>query len=111
LAGLEVSSYPVPLSYSKFDLAVFMAEDQQGFVGYWVYATDVFERETVLRIGRQFERLVESAVCNPDMALALFDLLSEEEKRERQAASLKRKREQAKQLMFAKAEAVEIASE
>jgi len=73
LAGLQVDAFPLPVNSSKFDLSVFMAEDQDTLVGHWVYSTDLFERATILEMSRRFETLLESVLLNPDARLDSFD--------------------------------------
>jgi acyl carrier protein len=76
LDGLQVNPFPLPVTSSKFDLAVFMAEGQDGLVGHWVYSTDLFERATILEISRRFQTLLEKIVVSPDTPLDNFDVLS-----------------------------------
>jgi len=78
LAGLHVERFSLPLTSSKFDLAVFMAEAQDGLVGHWVYSTDLFERATILDMSRRFEMLLECVVLNPDKRLDNFNVSSVE---------------------------------
>jgi non-ribosomal peptide synthetase component F len=99
LAGLELSAFEMPLSHSKFDLAVFMAEREGRLTGYWVYRTSLFERETVRRIARHFETLLGSAVAQPGARLNALEMLSEDERLQRGAEQEERKRSGRAKLM------------
>ena len=82
LAGLQVDPFPLPLQSSKFDLALFMTEDRDGFAGHWVYSTDLFGRDTIVEMSRRFERLLETVVNNPETGLNIFSAQCREEKTE-----------------------------
>jgi hypothetical protein len=99
LAGLDVSEFEMPVAFSKFDLAVFMAEQENRLTGWWVYRKCLFERETVQRIAREFEALLRSAVAQPDSRLSTLDILSEAERQQREREQSERKRSERKKLM------------
>ncbi len=80
MAGLELVSFPMPVKYSKFDLAVFMTEREGKLSGYWVYSSDLFDRATILRFAGQFERLLTNAAAAPDTRISDLEMFSEEEK-------------------------------
>ena len=80
LAGLEGSSFGTHVESSKFDLAVFMVEGEQGLSASWVYKTDLFDSATVARMAAHYESLLGSIVARPDSRLSLLDFLTEEEK-------------------------------
>ncbi len=67
---------------SKFDLALFMEETEQGLVGNWVYKTDLFDAATITRLTSHFETLLESIVAQPDARLSALEMLTESEKRQ-----------------------------
>ena len=65
LAGLQVEFFDVPVTTSKFDLGVFVAERPDGLIGYWIYSTELFEQGTMQRMVRHFgnsvaERCIET---------------------------------------------------
>ena len=108
LTGLTLSSFEMPITRSKFDLAVFMVEDDTGLTGNWLYSTDLFERATILRMASHFETLLRSAVADPDARLSALEVLSEEEKRQRGAEKKQRKQSQLKKLMNVEPKAVSL---
>src|SRR6266536_3814225 len=61
-AGLELSLFPVPITRSKFDVAVFMQIAGAEMIAHWVYSTELFERSTILRMAGHFENLLRHAV-------------------------------------------------
>jgi amino acid adenylation domain-containing protein len=72
LAGLRVDPFHLPVTSSKFDLAVFIREDHDGFAGHWVYSVDLFDRDTIVQMSRRFELLLENLVANPEIRLDSF---------------------------------------
>jgi amino acid adenylation domain-containing protein len=110
IAGLELSAFEMPLSRSKFDLAVFMVETDSGLVGHWVYSTDLFDRSTIQRMAGHLEVLLGSAVAQPETRIAALEIFTESEKQERGAGTKQRKESQLKKLMTAAPKAVSFSS-
>jgi non-ribosomal peptide synthetase component F len=110
LAGLELSAFEMPLSRSKFDLAVFMVETDSGLIGHWVYSTDLFDRSTILRMAAHFETLLRSATSAPETRIGALELFTESEKQERGAETQQRKKSQLKKLMAVDPKAVSLSS-
>jgi non-ribosomal peptide synthetase component F len=110
LAGLEVSGFGSPLMYSKFDLAVFMSEQDGTLAGHWVYRTDLFEKSTIQRIAANFETLLASAASQPTARLSSLELLTEEEKKQRESEQEQRKQSQLKRLKGVEPKAANLAS-
>jgi amino acid adenylation domain-containing protein len=73
LSGLQVGPFDVPVTSSKFDLAVFVAEERDALVAHWTYSVDLFERATILEMGRRFETLLQELILNPDKPLGCFE--------------------------------------
>ena len=55
----------MPITRSKFDLAVFMSDNETEVGQNWVYSTELFERSTILRMAAHFENLLRNAVSTP----------------------------------------------
>ncbi|MEK8173701.1 condensation domain-containing protein [Streptomyces sp. M19] len=72
-----LTAEPVTLSSggAKFDLSLYLTEDAEGLHGHAVFATDLFDRRTVERMTRSFERLLEAAVAAPGRPFGELDLL------------------------------------
>ena len=87
LPGLAVAPHTSNIDISKFDLTVSFAETRgsdgapQGIYCALEYATDLFDRETVGRLGERLIRLFEAVVVDPRQAVGRIDLLDAEEHR------------------------------
>ncbi len=98
LAGLQVEPFEVPVTTSKFDMAVFVSERPEGLNGYWVYSTEIFERATILRMLSHFSNLVDSVLAQPDARLSALTMLSAQELAQQEADIMQRKQSQFKKL-------------
>jgi amino acid adenylation domain-containing protein len=94
LAGLQVDLFEVPITSSKFDMAVFLGETEQGLSIYWVYSTELFDQSTIQRIGRHFSTLMRSVCAQPDLRLSALTVLSPEEIEQQKAEKQQRKKSQ-----------------
>ncbi|MEW9702963.1 amino acid adenylation domain-containing protein, partial [Paenibacillus sp. SI8] len=72
--------YAVENHISKFDLSFEAKEAANNLSIHIEYSTNLFERETVERMGRHYLELLASIVEQPARKLAELDMLSEEEK-------------------------------
>ena len=70
LMGLAWSPMPSDHVTAKFDLAIFMHESAAGLVGVAEYATDLFERATIERWMRYFDRALAAIDAQPDLPLS-----------------------------------------
>jgi amino acid adenylation domain-containing protein len=98
LGGLVVEPFEVPVTTSKFDMALFVGERPDGLVGYWVYSTELFEQVTIQRMIRHWTNLLESAIAQPDARLSALTMLSPEELAQQQAEKKQRKHSQISKL-------------
>ena len=96
----------MPITRSKFDLAVFMVEGETGLSGSWLYSTDLFDRSTILRMAGHFETFLRNALADPDARLSALEIMSEEEKQQRGAEKKQRKQSQLKKLLAVEPKAV-----
>ncbi|MGV0103005.1 amino acid adenylation domain-containing protein [Nostoc sp. DSM 114160] len=64
---------------SKFDLTLFMEDDEQGLVATCEYNTDLFNADTIARMLVHFQTLLESIVSNPEQRIANLQLLTPSE--------------------------------
>jgi hypothetical protein len=111
LARLEITPFSLPLTRSKFDVAVFIRDKGPEVVEDWVYSTELFERNTILRLAAQFENLLRHAISSPDTRVSALEILSDEEKAEREASKTERKQSQRKKLISAEPRAIKLAQE
>ncbi len=111
LAGLQIEGFEVPVTTSKFDMAVFVAERPDELLGYWVYSTELFEQATIQRMIRHFGTLLQSAVAQPDLRLSALTMLSPEEIAQQEAEKKTRKQSQLKKLKTTAPEAVSLSTD
>ncbi|MEH1807642.1 amino acid adenylation domain-containing protein [Nostoc sp.] len=64
---------------SKFDLTLFMEDDEQGLVATCEYNTDLFNADTIARMLLHFQTLLESIVSNPEQRISDLQLLTPSE--------------------------------
>jgi amino acid adenylation domain-containing protein len=85
-AGLPQQEQPadgrlteVQLGISAFDMAVTLWEAGDAAVGQIEYSTDLFDDDTIARMLRHFEVLLEGIVDDPDRRISELPLLTEED--------------------------------
>lgn len=80
IEGAEVEVLPQQMNESKFDLAVF-AREQAGALSFeWVYATDLYRRETVEKFTASWHALLGRIVATPGWAVnALAPMQTQEQ--------------------------------
>jgi amino acid adenylation domain-containing protein len=66
---------------AQFDLTLMMAEESGTLRGWFEYARDLFDRETVRRLSVHFETLLRAVVAAPQLPLAALPLIGEDERR------------------------------
>ncbi|MCY1015594.1 non-ribosomal peptide synthase/polyketide synthase [Pyxidicoccus sp. MSG2] len=67
---------------SKFDLALLLADLEDGISGWLEYSTDLFDEATARRMGSHLVRLLESAVADAGQPISRLKLLGEDEQRQ-----------------------------
>src|SRR6185369_15380963 len=65
LAGSSVEPFKVTNASSRFDLALFVSERENGLEGLWRYNADLFAPETISKFAASFEILLTSIVAKP----------------------------------------------
>jgi amino acid adenylation domain-containing protein len=74
LAGATTRPVPVDLGLARFDLALELRVLEDGIEAEWGWNTDLFERETMLRLASDFKRLLGHSVADPSTRLLSFEL-------------------------------------
>jgi non-ribosomal peptide synthetase component F len=110
LAGLKVEPFEVPVTTSKFDMAVFMAERPDELIGYWVYSTELFEQKTIQSMMRHFTTLLQSVIALPGGRLSALAMLSPEEIKHQESDKQRRKESQSKRLKMSTPTAVSLSA-
>jgi non-ribosomal peptide synthetase component F len=80
LPGLTLSPLKLDLEVTRFDLECHLWERPEGLRGLLIYSTDLFEEETIERMGGHFQTLLAGIAADPDCAIAALPLLTEEER-------------------------------
>ncbi|MEU9703753.1 amino acid adenylation domain-containing protein [Streptomyces sp. NPDC047981] len=79
--GLDVSEIQPPVDVAKLDLTFDFYEDASSLVCYLEYSTDLFDRETVERLGGHLVTLLRAVAEQPSAPLAGLSLLTADELR------------------------------
>src|SRR5437773_4321249 len=64
----------------RFDLEVHLSEVEDGLHGLFIYNTMLFEAQTIARMTRHFQTVLEGIVENPDRRLSELPILTQEER-------------------------------
>jgi amino acid adenylation domain-containing protein len=80
LGDVVLESVALPQRMARFDLTLAMAEIGEHLGASLEYNTDLFDAATIERMSEQFERLLESIVLRPDMAVSRLTMLSRKER-------------------------------
>jgi amino acid adenylation domain-containing protein len=75
LPGLELSVLDVEPPGSKLDLALAISDDSGGARAHVQYNPDLFDRETIASLAKQYARFVAEATRAPDLAVERVPLL------------------------------------
>ncbi|WP_141717963.1 non-ribosomal peptide synthetase, partial [Nocardia altamirensis] len=81
LSELTVSAVDLPSDTAKFDLQLVLAEEQVGagapgrIDAEFIYATDLFDAETITDVVRRFTRVLKAIVATPDRPVGDLPLL------------------------------------
>ncbi|HEX6292478.1 MAG TPA: amino acid adenylation domain-containing protein [Herpetosiphonaceae bacterium] len=78
--GLTISPVAVASQTARFDLALTLAETEQGMSGRFEYNTDLFHAATIEALARHFHTLLAGIVADPDRRIADLPLLTEAER-------------------------------
>jgi len=61
----------------SFDLVLVAGADASGVRGGWTYSAELFDAESMSRMAREFERLLERAAAEPDASLSSLSVLAD----------------------------------
>ncbi|MFM2060612.1 MAG: hypothetical protein RLZZ507_282 [Cyanobacteriota bacterium] len=79
LSGLTVEPLTSEGGNAKFDLTLLAEETDSGIRVGWEYNTNLFNAETITRIGNNFQTLLEGIVANPQHKITELPLLTPKE--------------------------------
>lgn len=92
ITNLTLSAYDTDPEVAQFDLVLQIADADEGLSASLTYATDLFDRETVERMWRHFQTLLEGISARPDARLSEFEMISAAEREQRRLARDRRER-------------------
>ena len=85
MPGIQISPYVLDVP-SKFDMAVFVSESDEGVTGYWLYNPDLFEANTIVRMAALFQLILETVTATPTAKLSsLLQTLEDADQQQRLA--------------------------
>ena len=80
--GWSMTQFDVASGYSKFDLYFDMDDREEGIIGPVTYNPDLFDRETIARMVRHWQNLLEAAVIDPSARISSLPIMDAAEKQQ-----------------------------
>lgn len=80
LGGLQALPLAVRSATAKFDLSLTLTEDASALVGLFEYSTDLFDADTIGRMARHFQNLLQAVAADPRQAITWLPLLDQHER-------------------------------
>lgn len=77
--GIHISYEPYDAGVAKFDLTLYISEDQGSLTSLLEYETDLFEPSTIARMHTHFDAILTQVVYNPDVVISEIDLHTSQE--------------------------------
>lgn len=81
MPGLTIRVMDLDSVTAKFDLTLYVVEEDGATIGMFEYSTDLFEHETIERMASHYLNLLHSILEHPGMAISELPMLEEEEER------------------------------
>jgi amino acid adenylation domain-containing protein len=78
--GMALNPFDCDYTTTRYDLELFITDDGNGFVGKFVYNTDLFNSATIARMLLHFRNLLVSIVSNPKQVVSTLPLLADNER-------------------------------
>ncbi|HJS23707.1 MAG TPA: amino acid adenylation domain-containing protein [Pyrinomonadaceae bacterium] len=82
LPQLRLTPLRFNVETARYDLTLWMIEEEDGLSASWTYSTDLFKPSEVQRMQTDFDTLLRSIVTTPDAHLSTLKISSEQEKSE-----------------------------
>jgi alpha-ketoglutarate-dependent taurine dioxygenase len=111
LPELTIDLLEVENEKSRFDLALFMTETEQGFLGKWQYNIDLWQPETIEFMSLHFQTLLKSAMAHPDLQISDLEMIPAVEKQQKLSQKKERKTLRRDKFINARPKAMNLASE
>jgi amino acid adenylation domain-containing protein len=81
LPGLRLRRVDLPSSTAKFDFTFFLWEEDGGLLAWLEYSAELFDRATVVRLLKHFQKVLESVLVEPGLPVWEVPLMDEAETR------------------------------
>ncbi|NTF35013.1 non-ribosomal peptide synthetase [Rhizobium skierniewicense] len=78
----EATPFDLDNPFARFDLYLSIEGDARGMFAVWQYSADLFDAESIQRMGRHFIALLRAALASPETPLRSLPMLSEAEERQ-----------------------------
>ena len=78
-SNLQMELVEVEIEVAKFDVTLAVRQQEGELVCSWEYNTQLFERESIVRLSQHFEVLLEGMVSHPEQAIGQLPLLTQRE--------------------------------
>ena len=82
LEGLAIQPVAMDSGIEKFDLTVSAEETAGGLCFSWSYNTDIYDQDSIQRMMRHYQVLLEQVVADPDKPVSAYELLTPEERQQ-----------------------------
>jgi amino acid adenylation domain-containing protein len=79
VSGLHIEEISAELDRAKFEVLLALQETPEGLQGDLQYAADIFDRQSMEQMARQYRRLIEIASAEPDTPLTSLSLIEGED--------------------------------
>jgi amino acid adenylation domain-containing protein len=83
LPGLALETVEILEESAKFDITLFLHDTKQGITGSWNYNTDLFTTQTMLKMVRHFELVLQCILTDPDASLSSFSFETVDERKQK----------------------------
>jgi amino acid adenylation domain-containing protein len=84
LPGLAITHLPLPRGTAKFDLTLYLTENDGALEGSFEYATDLFDASTIGRMAGHFRELLEGIAADPECGIGELPMLTAPERHQLQ---------------------------
>lgn len=111
LPGLTLKLLEIEHQVTRFDLALFITETEQGISGKWQYNSDLFDATTITRMTGHFQTLINSIISQPDARIGSLEMLTEPERKQQVIQKKERKTFNQKKLLGITPKAVSLLPE
>lgn len=111
LPGLNLNLLELETNNSRFDLALFLTETEQGIEGKWQYNADLFAADTITIFTKDWKILINSIIRQPESHINTLEMLTEAEKAQQTMQQQERKAAKRQKFMSIAPKAVNLIAE